>query len=155
MAAIPRAGGEYAFLSKLYHPAFGFLSGWVSFVVGFSAPIAASSIGFTEYFTRACPQIIEWGNGIGISNPMITKKFFSILIIVIFTGIHLRGIEFGTRVQNYLTILKVGLVVGLIVIGFSTRTCFSACNASLQISKCVSFIVQMLIASTSDDRTSW
>ena len=54
-AAIPQAGGEYIFLSKLYHPMLGFLSGWVSFVVGFSAPIAASSIGFSEYFFRAFP----------------------------------------------------------------------------------------------------
>ncbi len=118
-AAIPRAGGEYAFLSKLYHPAFGFLSGWVSFVVGFSAPIAASSIGFTEYFTRAFPQFIVWGENIGISDPTIIKKLFSILIIVIFTGIHLRGIELGTRVQNYLTVLKVALIVVLIGVGFS------------------------------------
>ena len=47
-ASIPKAGGEYAILSKIYHPKLGFLSGWVSFVVGFSAPIAASSIGFSE-----------------------------------------------------------------------------------------------------------
>ncbi len=118
-AAIPRAGGEYAFLSKLYHPSFGFLSGWVSFVVGFSAPIAASSIGFTEYFTRTFPQFIEWGNQAGLTNPLIIKKSISVLIIIIFTAIHLRGIEFGSRVQNYLTVLKVGLIVGLIVIGFS------------------------------------
>ena len=37
-AAMPGAGGEYLFLSRLYHPVFGFLSGWVSFIVGFSAP---------------------------------------------------------------------------------------------------------------------
>jgi APA family basic amino acid/polyamine antiporter len=49
-AAMPGAGGEYLFLSKLYSPIFGFLSGWVSFIVGFSAPIAASALGFSEYF---------------------------------------------------------------------------------------------------------
>ena len=53
-AAIPRAGGEYIFLSRLFHPLFGFLSGWVSFFVGFSAPITASSIGFSEYFYQSC-----------------------------------------------------------------------------------------------------
>ena len=52
-AAMPGAGGEYLFLSKLYHPVFGFLSGWVSFIVGFSAPIAASAMGFSEYYCRA------------------------------------------------------------------------------------------------------
>ena len=40
-AAFPHAGGEYIFLSRLFNPLFGFLSGWVSFFVGFSAPIAA------------------------------------------------------------------------------------------------------------------
>ena len=55
-AAMPGAGGEYLFLSRLYHPIFGFLSGWVSFIVGFSAPIAASAMGFSEYFCRAFPQ---------------------------------------------------------------------------------------------------
>ena len=54
-AAMPGAGGEYYFLSRLYHPLVGFLSGWVSFMVGFSAPIAASAIGFSEYFCRALP----------------------------------------------------------------------------------------------------
>jgi len=116
-AAIPQAGGEYIFLSKLYHPMFGFLSGWVSFIVGFSAPIAASSIGFSEYFTRAFPQLLDWGSAVGILNPMISKKILSIAVIVLFTFIHLRGIEFGTKIQNYLTLLKVGLIVGLIILG--------------------------------------
>ncbi len=55
-AAMPRAGGEYTFLSQLFHPSLGFLSGWVSFIAGFSAPIAASAIGFSEYFYRAFPN---------------------------------------------------------------------------------------------------
>jgi len=116
-AAIPQAGGEYIFLSKLYHPMFGFLSGWVSFIVGFSAPIAASSIGFSEYFTRAFPQLLDWGDATGFLNPIISKKILSITVIMLFTFIHLRGIEFGTKIQNYLTLLKVGLIVGLIILG--------------------------------------
>ncbi len=118
-AAIPHAGGEYIFLSKLYHPMFGFLSGWVSFIVGFSAPIAASSLGFSEYFTRAVPQFLNLGTTSGIVNPVFIKKALSVFIIAVFTLIHLRGIEFGSKIQNYLTILKVGLIVGLIVIGIS------------------------------------
>lgn len=114
-ASIPKAGGEYAFLSHLYSPRLGFLSGWVSFIVGFSAPIAASSIGFSEYLYRALPNIFE--------TPMLSiegmKNVYSILIIVIFTAIHLRGIEFGAKVQNYLTVLKIALVAGLILFGFS------------------------------------
>ena len=113
-ASIPKAGGEYAFLTKLYSPRLGFLSGWISFVVGFSAPIAASSIGFSEYLYRAIPYIfdVSW---IGIGGM---KKIYSIIIIMIFTLVHLRGVDFGAKVQNYLTLMKVLLVVGLILFGF-------------------------------------
>lgn len=117
-AVIPEAGGEYAFLSRLYHPMLGFLSGWVSFIVGFSAPIAASSIGFSEYLYRALPVMFE-SELFGID---MAKKFYSLLIIAVFTIIHLRGVEFGARVQNYLTILKVALVVFLIFLGFGFGT---------------------------------
>jgi len=110
-AAMPNAGGEYAFLSKLYHPLLGFLSGWTSFLVGFSAPIAASAIGFSEYFMRAFPQLFQWGD------PAILKKILSICVILLFTGIHMRGIDFGARIQNILTVLKVMLIVCLILSG--------------------------------------
>jgi APA family basic amino acid/polyamine antiporter len=118
-AAIPKAGGEYIYLSKLFHPLFGFLSGWVSFFVGFSAPIAASAIGFSEYLSRAFPQILSWGVFDVSVEEVILKKFYAILLIVLFTMIHLREIVFGSKVQNYLTLLKVGLIVALIFIGFS------------------------------------
>jgi amino acid transporter len=51
-ANFPRAGGDYAFLSELIHPLAGFLTGWVSFFVGFTAPLAASSLAFSEYLVR-------------------------------------------------------------------------------------------------------
>ncbi|MGB7297501.1 MAG: amino acid permease [Candidatus Aminicenantales bacterium] len=118
-AAIPRAGGEYAFLSRLFHPLFGFLSGWVSFFAGFSAPIAASAIGFSEYLTRAFPGLLSLGAPAGSTEGMLVKKILAITVIVVFTLIHARGIEVGTRVQNVLTLLKVFLIVGLIVLGFA------------------------------------
>ena len=73
-AVIPRAGGEYIFLSRLYKPIFGFLSGWVSFFGGFSAPIAASAIGFSEYLTRAFPWLLKPG----VFDPSFEGIFFSI-----------------------------------------------------------------------------
>lgn len=118
-AAIPRAGGEYAFLSRLYHPTLGFLSGWVSFFVGFSAPIAASAIGFVAYMTRAFPEILHLGIFDASVEASILRKLYAILVIVIFTAVHVRGLEFGANVQNVLTILKVGLIVGLIFAGFT------------------------------------
>jgi APA family basic amino acid/polyamine antiporter len=118
-AAFPQAGGEYAFLSRLYHPVLGFLSGWVSFFVGFSAPIAASAIGFSEYLTRAFPGLLHPGVVGGPAEAAVMKKLYAILIIAAFTFLHTRGLEAGARVQNALTGLKILLVVGLVVAGFA------------------------------------
>lgn len=119
-AAMPGAGGEYLFLSKLYNPMFGFLSGWVSFMVGFSAPIAASALGFSEYFCRAVPGLPEWLDKSGIINPVITGKLLAVGIILIFTFIHYRGIKYGARIQNVLTILKIALILILLIAGFAS-----------------------------------
>ncbi len=117
-AAMPGAGGEYHFLSRLYHPLFGFLSGWVSFVVGFSAPIAASAMGFSEYFCRAIPAIPNGFESAGIMDQAATRTFLSVSVILIFTLIHYRGIKTGTVIQNILTLLKVALIVFLLLAGF-------------------------------------
>ncbi len=117
-AAMPGAGGEYLFLSRLYHPMLGFLSGWVSFIVGFSAPIAASAMGFSEYFCRALPIIPGWFESYGIMSPAATKTFLSVTVILIFSFIHYRGIKSGALIQNILTVLKVALIVFLLLAGF-------------------------------------
>ncbi|MCU0473483.1 MAG: amino acid permease [Bacteroidales bacterium] len=119
-AAMPGAGGEYLFLSKLYHPVLGFLSGWVSFLVGFSAPIAASALGFSEYFCRAVPGLPESLYKAGILSPVITGKLIAVGIILIFTSIHYRGIKYGARIQNLLTVLKVALILFLLISGFAS-----------------------------------
>ncbi|HEX2977161.1 MAG TPA: amino acid permease [Bacteroidales bacterium] len=117
-AAMPGAGGEYLFLSRLYHPVFGFLSGWVSFIVGFSAPIAASALGFSEYFTRALPALPQWFKEAGLFGETGTKTFLAVTVILIFTLLHYRGIKSGAIVQNVLTLLKVTLIAFLLIAGF-------------------------------------
>src|SRR6202140_5046509 len=49
-AALPRSGGEYHFLSQIYHPALGFMAGIVSATVGFAAPITLAALAFGRYF---------------------------------------------------------------------------------------------------------
>lgn len=110
-AAMPEAGGEYTFLSRLFHPRLGFLSGWVSLFAGFSAPIAASAIACADYLSRAVPGLDGRGTPGG--------KAVALAAIAAFTLLHARGLETGARVQNALTLLKVLLVVGLIAAGFA------------------------------------
>jgi basic amino acid/polyamine antiporter, APA family len=112
-ASMPRAGGEYVYLGELYHPLLGFLTGWVSFLVGFSAPLAASSLGFSEYLSQAFPPLVGWGD------PALLKKALAILIMGALGAVHLRGMELGALVQNWLTMGKVLLILALILAGFT------------------------------------
>ncbi len=116
-ATFPNAGGEYIFISKIIHPLPGFLSGWLSLIVGFSAPIAASAIGFSEYLSLVMPDLLNFFSSSKILTPILFKKILAITLIIVFTGIHSRGLVFGGRIQNILTILKVGLIVLLILAG--------------------------------------
>jgi len=118
-ASYPEAGGEYVFISKLFNPLLGFLSGWLSLLVAFSAPIAASAIGFSKYLTWAFPDFQE---GLMLNNVFSSETFSSLLAILLILGfslIHSLGVIFGARVQNILTVFKVVLLIGLIAVGFT------------------------------------
>ncbi len=107
---MPEEGGEYVYLRKLYHPALGFLTGWTSFLVGFSAPIATSALGFAEYIfpgvARLLPSLSPGGLSAG-------KKILAVAIILLLTLVHYLGIRLGSIVQNTLTLIKIAIVFGL------------------------------------------
>lgn len=117
--ALPYAGGEYLYLTRLFHPSLGFLSGWISFIVGFSAPLAAVAIGMSEYLMQAFPALTNNGPFFGFSGNLVIKKGIAIFVIVTFTLLHLRGLKAGTKIHNVLTLLKLLLIIGLIVLGIS------------------------------------
>ncbi|MCE4563262.1 amino acid permease [Maribellus sp. CM-23] len=118
-AAYPEAGGEYVFISKLFSPLLGFLSGWLSLLVAFSAPIAASAIGFSKYLTWAFPGFQNELMLNGVITPETFSSVLAILLILGFSLIHSLGVVFGARIQNVLTVFKVLLLIGLIVAGFA------------------------------------
>src|SRR3984957_19604456 len=101
--ALPRSGGEYHYLSRIYDPSVGFLSGWISVVVGFPAPIALAGIAFGEYFK--------------VFTPGFSPVLLSLLVIWIITLVHLFGLRVEEMFQNASTFLKVGLILVLIVAG--------------------------------------
>jgi APA family basic amino acid/polyamine antiporter len=103
-AALPRSGGEYHFLGVIYHPAVGFLAGWISATVGFAAPVAIAAIAFGKYFTEVAPGL----------NPLA----LSLVVVTICTVVLLRDLQLGSAFQNGSTILKIALIGIIIVAGF-------------------------------------
>jgi APA family basic amino acid/polyamine antiporter len=101
---LPRSGGEYHFLSKIYHPILGFLAGWVSFLVAFSAPTALAAMAMASY----SHAFFGYGNEI----------FFALAIVIILSLIHSFQIRFGGKFQRVVTFLKIVLILFFIISGF-------------------------------------
>lgn len=112
-AAFPVAGGEYAYLRRAYGPFIGFLSGWTSFTIGFSAAIAAGAVSFAAYFLQLVPLDNEVG---GQSTALALALLWSV------TGFHLAGVGAGGTLQRTLTVLKVGAILLLIAAGLMVGT---------------------------------
>ncbi len=105
---LPEDGGEYYFLSKIFHPALGFVAGFVSSTVGFAAPIAGAALALGAYMHGVWPWINEMILGIGV--------------IVIISCIHWWNARLGIDFQKGSTVLKVGMIVLFIVLGFAMAT---------------------------------
>jgi APA family basic amino acid/polyamine antiporter len=119
-AIFPKAGGEYVFLRESIGKPFGFLSGWVSLIVGFSAPIAAASIAFSKYLFRS---IGAEASGTEVFNlfgviPLAFYTITGISVIILFSIAHWYSLSFGSRVQNILTSFKIIVILAFITLGF-------------------------------------
>ncbi len=122
----PRAGGEYVYLKEAYGPLAAFLTGWTSFVAGFSGAMAASAGVLAFYLGRFIP-------GAGDVTPFFTlpivpgmlelsvspQRIVAIAAIFGMAWIHLRGVGPGRVVSDVLAVLKVSAFVLFIAIGFS------------------------------------
>ena len=97
-AMMPRAGGEYVYVSRAFGPAAGFMSGWVALIVGFAAPTAGGALGFASYVHALVPALPTLG--------------VEIALIVVLTAVHMFDVRFGARLQTGLA----GLVVAVIVV---------------------------------------
>jgi APA family basic amino acid/polyamine antiporter len=119
----PRAGGEYVYLREAFGPLSGFLTGWTSFVAGFSGAVAASAVGLASYLSRFVPVA-------GDTTPFLTiplgpfhlvaspQAVVAIAVIALLSAVHMFGLGPGRIVQNLLAGAKVALLVGFVVLGF-------------------------------------
>src|ERR1700710_199083 len=107
-AIFPRSSGEYNFLSRAFHPVFGFLAGWVSATVGFAAPVALAAMAFGEYGKSVLPGA-----------PPLLLALGAVWLVSI---VQLTGVRHSSTFQLVATILKVVLIVGFLIAGFAVGT---------------------------------
>jgi basic amino acid/polyamine antiporter, APA family len=106
-AALPRSGGEYHFLREIYHPAVGFVAGWISATVGFAAPVAIAAIPFGTYLHGVFPVL----------PPLV----LSLGVVWLATAALLRDLRLGGGFQNSSTLLKLALILVIVFAGFHVK----------------------------------
>ncbi len=120
-ASLPYSGGDYIYLKEAYGSFVGFLSGWSSFLVTFSGSIALLAVVFTAFMSFFLPvlsqdRILFSAEILSFPLQLSLGHFFSILVVFGLSAIHIIGVGMGTLVQNFLTILKIGALLGIIVL---------------------------------------
>ena len=96
-SALPRSGGEYHFLTDIYHPCAGFISGWVSATVGFAAPTALAALTFGSYL-----------NSSGVN---VDPSWMATVAIIALTAAHCSTHRHSGSTQTLFTLLKLILIV--------------------------------------------
>lgn len=108
-AALPRSGGEYNFLTRIYHPIVGFISGWISATIGFAAPVAMAAIVFGTYLSSAIPSL--------------STTWLAYGLIVVVTIAHVGKRNRSSGFQGVFTALKISLIIGFCLLcGFYVET---------------------------------
>jgi APA family basic amino acid/polyamine antiporter len=101
---MPNVGGQYSYLREAYHPALGFLYGWVLLLVVQTGGMAAVTITFARYFL----ELTGWN---------VSDRLVAVVVLALLTLINCLGVKLGSRVQSGLMLLKIAAIAGLIVAG--------------------------------------
>ncbi|MBI1790195.1 MAG: amino acid permease, partial [Acidobacteria bacterium] len=120
---LPSSGGEYVYLTRAYGPAWGFMSGWISFFAGFSAPIATAALIFANYLGYFFPALnqsnVLWTLGPAMFPVKLGgAQLAASGLILVFTILNCFGVGRVAKIQNVLTTAKVIIIVSLVVFGF-------------------------------------
>lgn len=103
-AALPRSGGEYNFLTQVYHPAAGYISGWVSATIGFAAPTALASITFGTYLASVFPGL--------------SPTWLACGLVLALTAVHSSSRRNSGGVQRAFTAVKILLILGFCLLSW-------------------------------------
>jgi len=110
-AAMPRSGGDYIYLNEAYGPLSAFLTGWVSFLIGFGGPIALTADASARYLLGP----------LGLPSPtaLLYQRSLATVLILGFALIHCLGRGHSIRAQGVVTIIKLGILIGLAAVGIA------------------------------------
>ena len=103
-ALMPQVGGQYAYLREAFHPAVGFLYGWVLLLVIQTGGMAAVTMTFARYLL----ELTGWP---------VSEQAIVVLTLAVLTTINCLGVRLGSRVQSVLMLLKIVAIAGLIGAG--------------------------------------
>ena len=101
---LPEDGGEFHFLSKIYHPALGYMAGFVSSTVGFAAPVAGAALALGAYVNGV------WGG--------LNERYIALFVVVAISLVHLYSMKLGLLFQKVSTLAKVVIILLFVVTGF-------------------------------------
>jgi APA family basic amino acid/polyamine antiporter len=121
---MPSSGGEYVYLTQAFGPTWGFMTGWVSFFAGFSAPIAAGALAFSDYLGHFFPALHQENSKVLLGSGEWTLSFggaqlAACALVLAFTMINIFGVLRVAKLQNVLTAAKVTVLIAFIVLGFA------------------------------------
>jgi APA family basic amino acid/polyamine antiporter len=126
-AALPEAGGEYVYLREAYGPLWGFIYGWTQMWVAKSGSIATLATGFFIYLANFHPELERVWMVVPLplgeaGSPLQIRygQLLAMVVIVVLATINYFGVKVGGNVQVAVTVVKVGLIVAIIVIGLGT-----------------------------------
>ncbi len=127
-AAMPKAGGQYVYLREAYGSLAGFLFGWILFLVYMTGGIAGLALAFSEYLGYFFPSL-------GIQNSLVSQTFhlfgrslpysisagqlIGITVILMLSLFHFIGVGLGKFIQNLFTVIKIGTIGAIVILGFA------------------------------------
>ena len=164
----PKAGGQYTYLREIYGPATGFLYGWTFFVVIECGTIAAVAVGFGKYLGSFFPAVTDtaWlGPHLDVPLMQVTQtiavgpyhlgltpsRLSAIAVVVFLSAVNLYGVKLGSRIQNLFTVVKIGGLAALILLGLFLKPPVAALQTPfipLDGSLALPFLTALLVVQT-------
>jgi APA family basic amino acid/polyamine antiporter len=163
----PQAGGQYTYLRETYGPAAGFLYGWTFFVVIECGTIAAVAVGFGKYLGTFLPAVTDtaWiGPHLDVPLVQITRsiavgpyhlgltpsRLSGIAVVLLLSAVNLYGVKLGARIQNLFTLVKIGGLAALILLGLFLRPAVAPSQAPFPVAEAAAlpFLTALLVVQT-------